>query len=143
MRHGLKPTALASEASLFPRLALGAAMAVDALRVITFQPKPTGRHAGNGGQDMKFLPGQLAVVVMITVLLVGAFPKQEEIIAQLQLLQAIEFITRNALEIEAIHALPIFVPFHSLWRRHRTAGCLGANDLKVRGLRCFIRGRGS
>lgn len=81
MRHGLEATAFCAEAGLFAGLALGAAVAVNALWVITFQSEPTGRHASNSRQDMKFLPSQLAVMIVIAVLLVGAFPKQEVIIA--------------------------------------------------------------
>jgi hypothetical protein len=53
---------------------------------------------------------------MIAVFLVRAFPEEEMVIAELQLLQTIEFIARNALEVETIHSLSIFIPLHSFGR---------------------------
>jgi hypothetical protein len=82
---------------------------------------------------VKFLAGQLAVVIVVAVLLVGALAQQEVIIAQLELLQAIKVVARNALEIETIDALSVFVSLHGLGRRR--ARYLGAhNRLEIGGL---------
>lgn len=86
MRHRFEATAVSSEASLLAGFALRATVAVDTFWVIALQSKAAWGHAGNGGQDVEFLFGQLPVVVVVTILLVWTFPKQEMIIAQLQLL---------------------------------------------------------
>lgn len=89
---------------------------------------------------MELLARQLAVMVMIAVLFVGAFSQQEVVIAQFEFLQAIQVIARNALEIKAVDALAIFVPLHSLgrcWTRH-----LRTDDMEVRRIRRFVGGQG-
>lgn len=128
MRRRFEATTVSSEASLLAGFALRATVAVDTLWVITLQSKAAWCHAGNGGQNVQFLLGQLAVMVVVTILLVGALSKQEMIIAQLQLLQSIQLVTRNTLEIETIDTLSIFVPLNG-FRRAR-ARCLGSNDLE-------------
>lgn len=65
---------------------------------------------------MKFLLGQLAIMIMVAILLVGTLSKQEMIIAELQFLQSVQFIARNALEIETVDTLAIFVALDSLGR---------------------------
>jgi hypothetical protein len=131
--HGLEATTVSTEAGLFPGFTLGAAVAVDTIRVIAFQTKAAWRHAGNGRQDVKFLAGQLAVVIVVAVLLVGALAQQEVIIAQLELLQAIEVVARDALEIETIDALSVLVSLHGLGSSR--ARYLGAhNRLEIGGL---------
>lgn len=114
MRHGLKPAALASEASLFTRLALGATVAIDTLNVIAFQAETTRCHAGNGGQDMQVLAGQLAIMVMIAAFLIWAFPKQEMVVAELEFFQFVEVFTWNTFEVKSIDTLAVLISFHSL-----------------------------
>lgn len=78
-------------------------------------------------------------MVMIAILFIRAFTEQEMIIAKLELLQFVKIIARNALEVEPINTLAIFIPFHGLW-----GGCtrhLGPNDLEIRRLG-FICHRG-
>lgn len=55
--YWFKATAVTSKASLFARLTLGTTVAVDTLRVVTFQPKATWSHACDSRQNMKFLTG--------------------------------------------------------------------------------------
>lgn len=136
--HGLEATAVSAEAGLFPGFTLRATVAVNTLRVVTFQAKPAWCHAGDSRQNVEFLAGQLAIVIVIAVLFVRAFTQQEEIIAQFELLQAIEIITRDALEIEAIHTLSVFISLDGL-RCCRTSN-LGAHDLLEIGRLCFIGG---
>lgn len=114
--HWLKATAISAEAGLFAGFALRATVTVDTLRVITFQSKATWCHAGNGGENVEFLLGQLAVMIVVAILLIRALPEQEMIIAELQLLQPVQLITRDAFEIETVDTLTIFVALDSLWR---------------------------
>lgn len=114
MGHRLETTTVSTKAGFFAGFTLGATVAVDTLRVVAFQSKAARRHAGDRGQDVKFLPGQFAVVIVVAVLLVGALAQQEVIIAQFELLQAIEIVARNALEIKTIHALSVFVSLDGL-----------------------------
>lgn len=65
---------------------------------------------------MEFLLGQLAVMVVVAVFLVRALPEQEVIIAELQLLQSVQLVARNALEIETVDTLTVLVALDSLWR---------------------------
>ena len=95
---------------------MGATVAKDTLRVVTFQTEAAWHHACNGRQDMKFLVRQLVVVIVEAFIPVGALAQQEVIIAQLELFQAIEFVARNALEIEMINALAVFVSLYGLGR---------------------------
>jgi hypothetical protein len=85
----LKSATVATEAGLFPGLALGATMAINTLGVITLQTKPAGGHASDSRENVKLLLSQLAVMIMITVFFVWAFSKQEMVVAQLQLLQTV------------------------------------------------------
>ena len=117
MSNWFKSAAVATEAGLFPGLALGATMTVDTLGIITLQAKSAGSHASDGSQDVKFLLSQLAVMIMIAVLFIRALAQQEVVIAQLQLLQAIQIITRNALEVKSIHTLPVLIALHRLRSR--------------------------
>lgn len=136
MSHRLEATAVSAEAGLFPGFALRATVAVDTIRVVAFQAKAARRHAGDSGEYVEFLAGQLAIVIVVAVLFIGALAQQEEIIAQLQLLQAIKIITGNALEIEAIHTLSIFVSFDGLGSCRTSK--LGAHNLLEIGGLCFI-----
>jgi hypothetical protein len=89
-------------------------MTIDALRIITLEAKSAGSHASDGSQNVKFLLSQLAVMVVIAVLFVGALAQQEVVVAKLQLLQAIQIVTRNALEVKSIHTLPVLIALHRL-----------------------------
>lgn len=115
MGRGLETTAFTTETILFPGLAIRAAVAIDTLRVGAIQSKSAGGHASNGGQDVEFLPGQFAVMIVIAVVFIGAFSEQVMIIAQLELFQAIQLVARDALEVEAVDALTVLVSFHCLW----------------------------
>jgi hypothetical protein len=114
--HRFETASLAAEAGLFTWLALGATVAIDTLHIITVQPESTGGHTGNGGQDVQFLAGQFAIMVVIAVLFVGTFAEQKVIVAQFELLQAIKVIPGDALEIKSIHTLAVLISFHGLGR---------------------------
>lgn len=108
----LEATGIASEAGLFAWFTLWATVTINAFRVITLQSEAARSHACNSRQDMKLLFGKFAIMVMIAVLFVGAFPKKEIIVAQFEFLQSVQVITRDALEIETIHPLSVFISFH-------------------------------
>lgn len=127
MGNRFKSATVATEAGLFPGLALGATMAINTLGVITLQTKPAGSHASDSRENVKLLFSQLAVMIMVTEFLVWAFSKQEMVVAQLQLLQAVQIVTRNALEVKSIHTLPVLVALHRL--RSRGTSYFGANHL--------------
>lgn len=105
-------------------------MAIDTLNVIAFQTETTRCHAGNGRQDVQVLAGQFAIMVMIAIFFIGAFAKQEMIVAKLELFQLVKILTRDALEVESIDALAVFIPFHSLQRCR--ARNFRANNLEIR-----------
>lgn len=136
MRHRFETTAVSSEAGLLSGLTLGAAVAIDTLRIIAVQSKAARGHASNGGQDVKFLSGQFAVVVMIAILFVWALPEQKVIIAKLKLLQPVQIIARNTLKVETINALAVFVAFHGL--RGSCTQWLRTNNLEVGRIRNLI-----
>ena len=92
-------------------------MAIDTLGVITLQTKPAGSHASDSRENVKLLLSQLAVMIMVTEFFIWAFSQQEMVVAQLQLLQTVQIITRNALEIKSIHTLPVLVALHRLRSR--------------------------
>ena len=92
-------------------------MAINTLGIITLQTKPAGSHASDGRENVKLLLSQLAVMIMEAVFFVRAFSKQEMVVAQLQLLQAVQIVTRNALEVKSIHTLPVLVALHGLRSR--------------------------
>lgn len=62
-----KSTIITPIAILSAGLALWTTMTVHALCIVTFQSKATWGHASNGGQDEIIILGQLARVIMVTV----------------------------------------------------------------------------
>ena len=55
-------------------------------------------------------------MVMIAILFIRTFAKQEMIVAELEFLQLVEIFTRNALEVKSIDSLAVFISFHGLRR---------------------------
>lgn len=78
-----------------------------------------GGHASDGLQDDKFVLSYFIAMVMVAVY-IRAFAEEEVEIAQFHLLDAVQLVLGNTLEVDAIHALAILVPFHDLglwwWR---------------------------
>lgn len=112
--YWLEPTIVPAEARLLSRLTLRAPMAINALWIITLESKSARSHPSNGSENVQFLLCQFAIMVVITIILVWAFTEQEMIIAQLELLQPIKILARDALEVESIHTLSVFIALYRL-----------------------------
>jgi hypothetical protein len=111
MCGSVEPTIRAPVAVLFTRLALGAAMPIHALRVVTFESKATGSHTGDSRQNEIFILRQFAIMVVMATF-IWTFTLQEVKIAEFQFLNSIQFISGYRFEIEPVDTLAVSIPLN-------------------------------